>query len=839
MPGGRRRARRDRWSGWATRAVHLLLAGALLAGATGPAGPDALDPAPVRLAGGLAGHVPAQPPGAGDGSDGGAAPDGAPNGAKKDESSGGSGSAGGSDDANNEQAANTGPRPDESQPSGGSQTAPNDANSAPKATEPAPAPAPDPKPTEPAPAPAPGAQPTASAPAPAPGARPTEAAPAPAPDAKPTEPAPVPAPGVAPTEPAPPPAPGVQPTDAAPAPGARPTEPAPVPAPGEQPTDPAPAPGTPPAAAGLPEEEFAVPPGTTQAGLDALNAGAEACAGPGDPCGSTPRPDTTPSTATPVDRAGKPEEQTSSDGARFYQQLREQGGPLANTLRELPESQLKELESYGVPKTAEEMLRLVTNTNAAAPGTREAYDREKAIRDWYFQSGGTPPELELLSKSLPQDEQNAFRQAVDNYKPAWYDPEYMSHQADKIARTINQLGYSLPGGAPKYSADDTSFSANAQRGLDRLVESGASSIYTGLGNIETEFENRVWGLFGVGNEPLAGETPEQTEQRLHPFSAELASLLESYRGRWGPAVEDRDLGRAATDYYNDPVGTLLQDAQPILAAAPFAKGLGKRAGSDAGASKLGPGIRPDREPGVLQTPSAGGVPRMDQSGGHRSDDDGPGAARPVGADRNSPSGLTVYQGNPRFRSEASDRQAFRQDWEDYNKDLEAVQRVVERRPELANIPPEDLIAIRSYTANNWYGEANRALRDGDLQAASKYDAYIKSVVSGLNQLPKYDGYVSRGITVDDSKLSGVLERYEPGETVREDQFVSTDTRVGFGGNVIFEIESHTGRDIKEFSRLPDLESEVLFAPGTQFLVLNKWYDDKSGAWRIAMKDVNE
>jgi NAD:arginine ADP-ribosyltransferase len=132
---------------------------------------------------------------------------------------------------------------------------------------------------------------------------------------------------------------------------------------------------------------------------------------------------------------------------------------------------------------------------------------------------------------------------------------------------------------------------------------------------------------------------------------------------------------------------------------------------------------------------------------------------------------------------------------------------------------------------------NEAMRAGDPALLQQYDSHIRTLTSGLNQLPaayKYEGVVGRGIEVDPAGLENVRNRYQVGEVVREPSFVSTDTLAAFRGNVQFEIYSRAGRNIREFSHVPGEESEVLFPPGSTFRVLERTFDPASGTWYIRM-----
>lgn len=211
-------------------------------------------------------------------------------------------------------------------------------------------------------------------------------------------------------------------------------------------------------------------------------------------------------------------------------------------------------------------------------------------------------------------------------------------------------------------------------------------------------------------------------------------------------------------------------------------------------------------------------------------------------DGDAPSTPTVpstppYSGNPAFRSSDADRAAFRSRYANYDDQAADVRDIVAKHPELQGIPEEDLVGIRGYTSNDYYRDMNAAMRTGDPAGLATYDPHIRTATSGLNQLPPYKGEVGRGINPPDP--DAVATRYEPGTTVTENQFTSTDTRAAFPGSVQFTIDSKTGRDIKDLSEFGGAgpESEVLFPPGTQFNVVSRTQDPSSGQWHIHLDEV--
>ena len=194
---------------------------------------------------------------------------------------------------------------------------------------------------------------------------------------------------------------------------------------------------------------------------------------------------------------------------------------------------------------------------------------------------------------------------------------------------------------------------------------------------------------------------------------------------------------------------------------------------------------------------------------------------------------TVYSGNSGFRSSDADRANFKSDYPDYKDDEDFVNKLVAKNPSLKGIPTEDLVAVRGYTGDDFYGQMNKALRTGDAAGLKTYDPHIRTTTSGLNQLPKTPGEFYRGMNIPAGNVGDVLSKYEPGQVVTEPHFLSTGKP--FGGNVQYVVQSTTGRDVSALSHYPN-ESEVLFPPGSQFKVNSK-IETSPGQWTINMSDI--
>ncbi|WP_307064673.1 ADP-ribosyltransferase domain-containing protein [Streptomyces sp. B3I8] len=203
----------------------------------------------------------------------------------------------------------------------------------------------------------------------------------------------------------------------------------------------------------------------------------------------------------------------------------------------------------------------------------------------------------------------------------------------------------------------------------------------------------------------------------------------------------------------------------------------------------------------------------------------------------TPTAMTGYYGNPNFQSSADDRARFARTFRSYARYLPKALALAAANPALQGIPHEDLVAVLGYTGNAFFDVVNKGLREQDAEVLQTYDAHIRGVVSGLNRLPVYRGTVTRAIEIyTGSELDRVAARYPKDATVEEKSFVSADaTRLSRPGNIIFTIESETGRDISLLSDYQEVETEVTFPPGTTFKVTKN--TKKGSTYRISMREV--
>ncbi len=173
----------------------------------------------------------------------------------------------------------------------------------------------------------------------------------------------------------------------------------------------------------------------------------------------------------------------------------------------------------------------------------------------------------------------------------------------------------------------------------------------------------------------------------------------------------------------------------------------------------------------------------------------------------------------------------------------------------ATLSDEEVVAIQDYTTNSQ--AISEAIRSGDPSRLAPFAAQIQLITSGLNRLPAHVGPVHRHIYVPASPERAttlsvtpeqVSDRYQVGDIVTEPGPVSTDVNphVAQADRVLFEIHSHTGRLIQPLSSKHNEEVEVLFAPGSQFQVVDKVRVDiiEDGqptgryVWKYVLNDVS-
>ena len=154
----------------------------------------------------------------------------------------------------------------------------------------------------------------------------------------------------------------------------------------------------------------------------------------------------------------------------------------------------------------------------------------------------------------------------------------------------------------------------------------------------------------------------------------------------------------------------------------------------------------------------------------------------------------------------------------YAEMLKAVEAVRKARPELAALSLDEMIAIRAYTGEAWAG-INAAMR-GVTKATPSSDALANAMLTGLQKLPGFTGNLVRSEAM---AIKDAQSLYRQGATVIMDGFTST-SRAGAvaqrEGNIAMKVIAigKNGKDVTQLSVHIGKEAEVLFLPGTKFMV---------------------
>jgi hypothetical protein len=159
-------------------------------------------------------------------------------------------------------------------------------------------------------------------------------------------------------------------------------------------------------------------------------------------------------------------------------------------------------------------------------------------------------------------------------------------------------------------------------------------------------------------------------------------------------------------------------------------------------------------------------------------------------------------------------------------------------PTIAHIPDHELVALFLYTDYH-YRRWNLALRENDSEKLQEYAGKIKAADSALAALPSHEGWVERGTGILDD---AVLAQYQPGKIVTEQAFTSASAGQGnqggfTGGATVFRIKSKTGKRIDKLAKRGENETEVLFRPGTRFVVTERTQHDHTTV--ITMEEVED
>jgi hypothetical protein len=149
----------------------------------------------------------------------------------------------------------------------------------------------------------------------------------------------------------------------------------------------------------------------------------------------------------------------------------------------------------------------------------------------------------------------------------------------------------------------------------------------------------------------------------------------------------------------------------------------------------------------------------------------------------------------------------------------------------ADLTDDEASAIIGYSTNLYPG-FNSPLRKGIHQLAADEAALTKLAVSGLNKMPAFTGQVYR----HGQNFPGYAQVNRVGGVVSDMAFVSTAREqkgcvsAAEHHEVLEVITSKSGRDVSPLSAFGKGEAEVLFKPGTRFVVTKVATRDKRGAW---------
>ncbi|SDX31809.1 Papain fold toxin 1, glutamine deamidase [Amycolatopsis xylanica] len=135
-------------------------------------------------------------------------------------------------------------------------------------------------------------------------------------------------------------------------------------------------------------------------------------------------------------------------------------------------------------------------------------------------------------------------------------------------------------------------------------------------------------------------------------------------------------------------------------------------------------------------------------------------------------------------------------------------------------------AVRTYTHHEVFANLNAALREGRL--TPELVAQARAIISGLNELPPYEGETVRTMNFHGDKAAAKLasDHFRVGQVTVEHSFSSSSKvdehhqNSAFEGEVELRVKSKTGREIDGIAAKAN-EREVLYKPGTQLLVTKK------------------
>ncbi len=153
---------------------------------------------------------------------------------------------------------------------------------------------------------------------------------------------------------------------------------------------------------------------------------------------------------------------------------------------------------------------------------------------------------------------------------------------------------------------------------------------------------------------------------------------------------------------------------------------------------------------------------------------------------------------------------------------------------------DEFLAIHLYTSC-LYRPINHHLRYAPKNDVAPVVEAMNSGLAKLAQYPDYQvsGQLHRGIKqkMDDGE---VMSRFKPGNTYRDDAFMSTSTRMDvteeFTSDVTLHLQSSSAVNIGPFSKNP-YEDEALIPPLTPFKVTGLHKQDDR--WHVHLNEIAE
>ncbi len=144
---------------------------------------------------------------------------------------------------------------------------------------------------------------------------------------------------------------------------------------------------------------------------------------------------------------------------------------------------------------------------------------------------------------------------------------------------------------------------------------------------------------------------------------------------------------------------------------------------------------------------------------------------------------------------------------------------------------KEYTALRLYTGS-LYMMLNNALRNHNKAQVQQYRIVTKFLMSALNKLKNFVGYVKRGSTLPADQLA----QHQVGTQIVYTGFTSTSVASGFGGNVRYVIYSRSCKYIAPFSYFQQ-EEEVLCLPGIRFQI--RYRNLQNGVTELLMEETGQ